>query len=151
MCPCGMGGRVWAGCSAVRPKIGHDTPICRNFICPSPEDLAAHHRLSRKSPWPALSSSLLHDHRDINSEVMGTHFLLQSQPVEIWVPALSLCSRHYCSNPSYHQGLWRHANLTWKGCVLQSVMMAKRTARPTRAHASRRILDVKCGCHCPSH
>lgn len=82
------------GCSAVRPKIGHDTSISRNFICPSPEDLAAHRRLSRKSPWPALSSSLLNDCPDIKSEVMGTRSacVQRPKPLGAFVPTLSPCT-----------------------------------------------------------
>lgn len=64
----------WVGCPAARSKTGDDLSISRNFICPSPEDLAAHRRLDRKPPWHMpLSPSLLHDRRDISSRRWLAH------------------------------------------------------------------------------
>lgn len=66
----------WVGWSALRSKTGDDLSISRNFICPSPEDLAAHRRLDRKPPWHMpLSTSLLHDRCDIKFEKVGEHTL----------------------------------------------------------------------------
>lgn len=59
----------WVEWSALRSKTGRDLSISRNFICPSPEDLAAHRRFDRKPPWQMpLLLSLLHGRRDIEFE-----------------------------------------------------------------------------------
>lgn len=108
----------WSGRQYV-PKSAMTRRFPATLSAHLPRALAAHHRLDRKSPWPALSSSLLHGCRDINTEkVVSTCSVPRPMLLEIFMHTLYYCTVLQCSSASCPQSLWRHSNLIWVACVL---------------------------------